>query len=191
MKKKESKTDVCSHKHSIFLDNFIRRIFQNPLKIIGSYIKEGDVVMDIGCGSGFFTIDMAKVVGPKGRVYAVDLQKEMLSKLETKIRKHHFEDRVVLHNCNENSIALEKDVKADFVLAFYMVHETPDHKKFLAEIKSVLKPGGKFLIVEPVFHVSKKRFEQFTQTAIDLGYSLLDKPPKKGGRSLLLSVANG
>ncbi len=81
------KGDVCSHSHSIFLDNFFRRLFQHPKRIIGEYIKEGDTAIDLGCGPGFFSIDMAKMVGSTGKIIAVDLQKEMLEKVKEKPQK--------------------------------------------------------------------------------------------------------
>jgi len=74
---------VCSPGHSFFLDNFIRRIIQNPRKIVGEYIQEGDTILDLGCGPGYFSIAMAKMVGSKERIIAVDLQKKMLEKVET------------------------------------------------------------------------------------------------------------
>lgn len=186
MKYMLDKAHVCSHNHSIFLDNFIRRLFQNPTKITKGYINEGDTVIDLGCGSGFFTTDMATMVGKNGKVYAVDLQKEMLTKLVKKLERYNLKDRVVIHQCKAGSISLEK-VGADFILAYYMVHETPDHKTFLKEVRSLLKPDGKFLMVEPPFHVSKKKFNQISQSAIEVGFNILDRPCKKGGMSLLLT----
>jgi ubiquinone/menaquinone biosynthesis C-methylase UbiE len=180
--------DVCSHDHSFFLDNFIRRLIQNPRKIVGEYIKDGDTVVDLGCGPGYFSMDMAKMVGESGHVIAVDLQPEMLEKVGKKAKKFNLSKRIMLHHCSQDKIGLSQDVKADFVLAFYMVHETPNPVKFLEEVKSLLKEGGKCLIVEPRFHVSKKQFQQVVQEAENIGFKILDPPLKKGGRSLLVSV---
>jgi len=188
MYNKEYKGDVCSHSHSFFLDNFFRRLFQNPKKIVGEYIKDGDTVIDLGCGPGFFSIDMARMVGNSGRVYSVDLQKEMLEKVEKKAFNLGLSKQIFLHHCLQEKIGLNDDVKADFILAYYMVHETPDHINFLKEVKSLLKSGGRFLLVEPIFHVSKDRFKKITKDIKALGFSILNTPSKKGGRSLLLSV---
>lgn len=185
---KEYKGDVCSHSHSFFLDNFVRRMIQNPKKIVGEYIHEGDTVMDIGCGPGYFSIDMAEMVGKSGKLIAIDLQKGMLEKLEKKAKGRCLEDRIIFHNCLQDKIGLSEDIKADFILAFYMVHETLDPVKFLKEVKSLLKEGGKFLLVEPLFHVSKEKFHQITQDIKDIGFKICATPSKKGGRSLLLSA---
>lgn len=188
MYNKEYKGDVCSHSHSFLLDNFFRRIIQNPKKIVGEYIKNGDTVIDLGCGPGYFSIDMAQMVGNAGKIYSVDLQKKMLETVETKAKSKGLADRMMLHNCPQNKIGLKDDLKADFILAFYMVHETPDHINFLKEIKTLLKKRGLFLLVEPIFHVSKKHFQKVTQDVLNIGFTILDTPKKKGGRSLLLSV---
>jgi len=188
MYNKEYKGDVCSHTHAFFLDNFFRRIIQNPKKIVGEYIAEGDTVIDLGCGPGYFSIDMARMVGSSGKVIAVDLQKEMLEKTQGKAKRLSLEDRIIFHNCPQDKIGLNGDMKADFILAYYMVHETPDHFKFLTEVKTLLKEQGKFLLVEPRFHVSKKQFQQIARDVENAGFKILGSPPKKGGHSLLLSV---
>ncbi len=67
-----------------FFDNLIRKIFQDPDKIVGPYVRPGMTVMDIGCGPGFFTLAMARMAGPEGRVIAVDMQQEMLDLVKKK-----------------------------------------------------------------------------------------------------------
>ncbi|NOX32513.1 MAG: class I SAM-dependent methyltransferase [Deltaproteobacteria bacterium] len=188
MYNKDYKGDVCSHKHSFFLDNVFRRVIQNPKKIVGEYIKDGDTVIDLGCGPGYFSIDMAKMVGETGRVISVDLQPEMLEKVEKKAEKQNLFRRITLHSCPQERIGLPLDVAADFVLVFYMLHETPHPDIFLQEVKTFLKKDGKCLIVEPLFHVSKKQFQKLTQDVKNIGFTILGRPSKKGGRSLLVSL---
>ena len=69
---------VCPAALAGSLDNRIRRWFQNPQKILSPYIKEGMTVLDIGCGPGFFSVEIAHLVGKTGRVIAADLQEGML-----------------------------------------------------------------------------------------------------------------
>ncbi len=64
---------VCPVERAGSLDNRIRRWLQDPQKILGPYIEEGMTILDIGCGPGFFSIDMAQMVGKSGRVIASDL----------------------------------------------------------------------------------------------------------------------
>jgi ubiquinone/menaquinone biosynthesis C-methylase UbiE len=188
MYNKNFKGDVCSHSHSFFLDNFIRRIIQNPKRILGDYIREGDTIIDLGCGPGYFSIDMAELTGETGKVIAVDLQKEMLAKVGKKAAARHLAERIHLHQCDQNFIGLAPETKADFILAFYMVHETPDPVAFLEQVKELLKPGGRFLLVEPIFHVSKVQFKNMLASALKVGFKKLDMPRRKGGRSMLLSL---
>ena len=73
------KNRVCPVTLAGGLDNTIRKWLQNPRKILGPYIKEGMIVLDVGCGPGFFSIELAQMVGNSGRVVAADLQEGMLS----------------------------------------------------------------------------------------------------------------
>ncbi len=182
------KGHICRARHSFALDNFIRRLFQKPLKIAGPYIKKGDRVIDMGCGPGFFSIAMAKMAGPSGQVIALDLQREMLDKVARKARKKGLEDRIRLHQCPQDNLGLDPDIKANFILAFYMVHETPDPRKFFIQAKPHLKPGGRFLVVEPRFHVTRKKFAQISEYALDAGFEIIGRPSGKGGPSLLLGI---
>ena len=76
---------VCPVERAGSLDNRVRKWLQNPKKILEPYITEGMIVLDVGCGPGFFSIDMAQMVGNSGRVIASDLQEGMLQKVRNKI----------------------------------------------------------------------------------------------------------
>jgi len=149
---------VCPVENAGHLDNFIRRWLQNPKKILEPFIKPGMSVMDYGCGPGFFTVDMAKMVGPTGRVFAVDIQEGMLEKLNRKLLNTDLADRIQPHLCQSEGIRLSERI--DFVLAFYVIHEIPGQEMFFREIVSMLKPGGSLLMVEPPFHVTKSAFKK-------------------------------
>lgn len=181
--------DVCSHKHAFFLDNFIRRLFQNPKKIMGPYIRPGDTVLDLGCGPGYFSIDMAEMVGESGRVFAVDLQKEMLAKVARKAALKNLSPIIHLHQCTQTDIWPHQEVQADFILAYYMVHETPDFNSFFSRVSRLLSPTGQFLIVEPPFHVSGTLFNEIIRAARKNGFAVTDRPKRKGGKSILLTLA--
>jgi len=176
---------VCPHTISFFLDNWFRKLIQNPNKIVGPYIKNGDIVIDIGCGPGFFSIEMAKLVGKNGTVIAVDLQEKMIGHVKKKAARHGLQDRMEFHQCGPDRIGLNR--QADFILAYYMVHETPTPLHFFKEIKEMLKEGGQLLVVEPKMHVSKAMFDQMLDDAAAAGLKTVALPKKKGGRSILFS----
>ena len=165
----DPKNRVCPVERAGSLDTRMRRWLQNPSKILAPYIKEGMTVLDFGCGPGYFTIDMVKMVGKSGRVIAADLQEEMLQILKKKIQATEFEVRITLHKSGENKIGLTS--KIDFALVFYVIHELPGPEDFFKEIVSILKPGGQVLIVEPPFHVSKTEFLNTINMAENAGLS--------------------
>lgn len=170
----ERNNRVCPVENAGSLDNKLRRWVQNPRKILKPYVREGMTVLDVGCGPGFFSLDMAELVGESGRVIAADLQDGMLQKLRNKIQGTELEKRITLHPCEKDRIRVSAAV--DFVLVFYMFHEVPNQEDFLGEIGSILKPNGQVLIVEPPFHVSKAAFEEMVRNAGNAGLELVDRP---------------
>ena len=168
------KTRVCPAERAGRLDNRIRRWIQNPQKLLKPYIQEGMTVLDIGCGPGFFSIDMAQMVGKSGRVIAVDLQEGMLRKLRAKIQGTELDERITLHKSEENRMGVSEEV--DFALAFYVLHEIPNRKEFFEELKSILKPKGQALIAEPPFRVSKAAFKETIAKARDAGFTPAEGP---------------
>ena len=178
------KNRVCPISLAGSLDNKIRRYLQNPRKILGPYIEEGMTVLDIGCGPGFFSIELAQLVGKSGRVIAADLQEGMLRKIRDKIQGTELEERIRLHKCETDKLGLSE--KVDFVLAFYMVHEVPDKQSFLNEIKSILKPNGRILIIEPPFHTSKKVFDAIVRKAQEAGLKVINRPKIFPNRNIYL-----
>ena len=114
---KEDKNRVCPVELAGSLDNKLRRWLQNPRKILAPYIKEGMRVLDIGCGPGFFTIEMAMMVGVNGKVFAADLQEGMLQIIKAKIAGTSIEKIITLHKTQQDRINLNESV--DFILVFY------------------------------------------------------------------------
>jgi ubiquinone/menaquinone biosynthesis C-methylase UbiE len=168
------KNNVCPVERAGSLDSKFRRWFQNPQQILRPYVNKGMIILDIGCGPGFFSVDMAQMVGQSGRIIASDLQEGMLRKLRNKIKGTELEERIILHKCEEDKIGLEEQV--DFILAFYMVHEIPHKDIFFKDIGSILKTAGLILIVEPPFHVSKKAFNQTLEKARAAGLIVCEGP---------------
>ena len=175
---------VCPVGLAGHLDNRIRRWVQNPEKILGPYIEEGMTVLDVGCGPGFLSVDMAKLVGQSGRVIAADLQEGMLQKLRKKIQGTELEKRVTLHQCEKKRIGFSGRV--DFVLLFYVVHEIPSINGLFSEIEIILRPKGLVLVVEPPLHVSRKTFEKMVRKAHDAGLSVLERPRLFLSRAVIL-----
>jgi len=126
------------------------------------------------------------MVGESGKVIAVDIQEEMLEILRKKAAQHGLESIIVTHKSDPDRIGISE--KVDFALAFYMVHELPNAETFLKEIVSILKPKGKLLVVEPMFHVSATAFEKTIEVALQAGLSPISEPKISFSRSKLLSL---
>jgi len=160
------------------LDNRIRRWLQDPHKMLSPFVRPGMTALDIGCGPGFFSLGLAGLVGAAGKVIAVDLQEGMLDIVRAKVRGTELERVIQPHKCASDSLALDSGTAADFALAFYMVHEVPDKARFFREVYAALAPGGKFLLVEPPFHVSKKAFAATLALAAEAGFKALEGAPR-------------
>ena len=184
----KNKNRVCPLSRAKHLDMGLRKWIHNPKKILGEYIEKEMVILDVGCGSGFFSVAMAEMVDGPGKVIAADLQEGMLRKVEMKIKGNGLKNKIILHKCDEDRIGISEPV--DFVLAFYMMHEVPDQDNFLKEIKSILKENGILYIVEPKGHVSKKDFENTVNNAIELGFKPIKKPRIYLSRAVVFNKAS-
>ena len=102
----------------------VRKLWHNPDKILGPYICEGMKVLDIGCAMGFFSLPMAKMVGPEGRVICIDVQEKMLKSLLKKAQRAGVHERIETRLCSKNSFCLE-DIEEEigFALAFQAVSQ--------------------------------------------------------------------
>ena len=162
-------TRVCPIQLADSLDNKLRQWLQNPRKILEPYVSDGMIVLDVGCGPGFFSIELARLVGPSGRVIAADLQQGMLDKLATKIRATDLSTRMDLVKCDSSNLNISESV--DFILTFYMVHEVSDQAAIFRQLFQLLRDTGKILMVEPkMFHVSRSQFRKTVRQAEAVGF---------------------
>jgi ubiquinone/menaquinone biosynthesis C-methylase UbiE len=170
----EKSNRICPVEIASGLDNSLRKLLQNPQKLLKPYIAHGMTVLDLGCGPGYFSVGIAYLLNDTGKVIAADLQEGMLKKVGQKIKGTDLEQRIVLHKCMADKIDLTERV--DFVLAFYMIHEVPDQDRLFNELRSILKPDGRILIVEPKFHVSKVSFDAMIERLKDIGFEIKNGP---------------
>lgn len=175
---------VCPSWVCFTFDNPLRKIFQDPGKIVSPYIRTGATVVDIGPGKGYFTIPMCQLVGGEGRVIAVDIQEQMLKSIQRRAAAAGLAGNLTTHLSMPNDFGLA--VQADFVLAFWMVHEVPEAEQFFMNVKEIMKPEAIFLIAEPLFHVTKGRFDNTLKTAQDMGFKIAARPKISFSRAAAL-----
>jgi len=175
---------VCPWWMCYTFDNPLRRLIHNPEAILSPYVKAGQRIIDIGPGMGYFTIPLARKVGPSGHVTAIDVQEKMLIALNRRAEKYGVSE--IISTCLASPDSLGAHLPVDFVLAFWMVHEVPDKKRFFDEVHNLLKPDGLFLIVEPAIHVHENYFLKTLETAKDAGFLVKETPKIRMSRSALL-----
>ena len=177
---------VCPWWLAYTFDNPIRELFHKPRKMLSPYVKEGMRVMDVGCGMGFFSIGMAKLVGDNGKVIAVDLQQEMLDIMLKRAKHAGLADRISPQHCEPDKIGILE--KVDFILTFWMVHEVGNQKDFFSELGSNLTAGGKILMAEPKMHVSAEDIAQTIKIAQSTGLRLLEQPAIRFSHTALFGI---
>jgi 2-polyprenyl-3-methyl-5-hydroxy-6-metoxy-1,4-benzoquinol methylase len=179
---------VCPWWLGYFLASPLRRWSQDPGKILGPYIKEGMKVMDVGCAMGFFSLPLARMVGPTGQVVCIDLQEKMIKSLKKRAAKAGLADRIETRVCSPNSLEID-DIpgEIDFALAYAVVHEVPDSEALFSQVHQSMKPGSKLLLGEPKGHVSEDNFSQTITTARRCGFEVVDHPEIKRTRAVLLN----
>ncbi len=174
-----------------FLVNPLRRLIQNPEKILGPFIKDGMTAMDVGPGMGFFSIPMAKLAGENGKVICVDIQEKMLRALAKRAQKAGVANRIENRVCTPNSLCLvDLKEKIDFALAFAVIHEARDQKALFTQILQALTPSGYLLVSEPKGHVSVEKINQSIITALKCGFEEFAYPKITNCFSVLLSKKN-
>ncbi|HVP54995.1 MAG TPA: methyltransferase domain-containing protein [Candidatus Eisenbacteria bacterium] len=168
---------VCPWWLGYWLLNPLRRWRQDPRVILAPYVHEGMTVLEPGPGMGFFTLDLAHLVGPSGRVVAVDVQPRMINKLKRRLAKAGVDGRADVRVASADSMGLS-DLKGavDFTAAFYVVHEFPNHERFFSEVAEVSKSGAGLLVAEPKGHVSGTAFEAELDAAAKAGFGVVGRP---------------
>jgi len=159
----------------------------HPRRWLGPYVEKGMVVLEPGPGMGFFTLDLARMVGETGRVVAVDLQGEMVDALRRRASKAGLLDRVDLRVGRTDPFELDDlEGRVDLVVAIFVVHEMRDPDAFYASAHRALRPGGRLIVAEPRFHVPKREFERSLAAAERAGFSREESAPFKGPHAAML-----
>ena len=181
---------VCPWWLGYLLASPVRRWLQDPGEVVAPYVREGMTVLEPGPGMGFFTLELARRVGPTGRVIAVDMQPKMISSLIRRAARAGLSSRIDARVVPEKSMALTDLADAvDFTLAFALVHELPDPEPFFVEVAAASKVGATLLFAEPSGHVKPAEFEKELQFAVRAGFAVTSRPTIRRSVAALLAKA--
>ena len=181
-----SKTHLHHLDKASALESRLRLLLQNPRSILKRYIHSGMTVLDLGCGTGYFTLEIAKLLENKGKVIAADVQKGMLEILIHKLENSELRKQIQILNNQENILNLTD--KVDFILAFYSFHEMKYIDSITYELQKTIKPETKILISEQKFHVSKYTFNTIVQKMENIGFEIYKRPRIFLSRTVLMKI---
>jgi ubiquinone/menaquinone biosynthesis C-methylase UbiE len=147
-------------------DNLLRRLFSSPNKFC-RYVTTGQVVADLGCGPGYYTLALAECVGPEGKVYAVDSDEKVTRAEEKKAAKRGYHN-IEAHASSASDLSFIKDESVDFILANGLLCSIAPkhHEAAVNEIMRVLKPKGRaYLSVDKsqLSYVGKAEWEKIVE----------------------------
>lgn len=155
----------------------LRRLMLSPDKILQPFVRPGMAVLEPGPGMGYFTIPLAKMVGPSGRVVAVDIQPRMLANLRKRAAKLGLLEQLDLRLARPESMGIaDLAGKVDFALAFAVVHEMPSPAVFFTEAAGALRQNAAMLLAEPAGHVKPADFESELKDAVGAGFRIAARP---------------
>ncbi len=178
---------VCPWWVGYLLASPLRRVIQDPATILAPHVRPGMMVLEPGPGMGFFTLELARLVGDSGRVIAVDIQPRMITALKRRLDKAGLQARVDARVASPEALGVaDLHGRVDFVLAFAVVHELPNPAAFFHEVADALKIGGTMLLAEPSGHVRAGDFEAEIELARQASLNAVDGPSIRRSRAALL-----
>jgi ubiquinone/menaquinone biosynthesis C-methylase UbiE len=138
---------VMSHLGAEWLDRPERVAEEEPDKAIEALaIRPGATVADVGAGSGYMTVRLASAVGPTGRVYATDVQPEMIEKLTARVKTGHLQNVTPVLSATDDPRLPEGVL--DLILMVDVYHELAAPQRMLQQLKRALKPSGRMVLIE-------------------------------------------
>jgi SAM-dependent methyltransferase len=160
---------------------------QSPEKLLAPYLREGMTVLEPGPGMGFFTLPMAAMTGPTGRIVAVDIEERMLASLRRRAARAGLLTRIETRLAHPDSMGIS-DLKGavDFTLAFAVVHEMTSTTAFFCAVADALKPAGLLLFAEPSGHVKPEEFQTELAAACGAGLEVLERPAIRNNLAAVL-----
>lgn len=137
--------------------------YQKPHEVMHALgIKPGEIIADIGAGTGYFTFHLARHVGAKGKVYAVDVSPDMIRHINRRIRDGKTANVVTVLADNDDPLLPDGSVNRFFICDVW--HHVENQTKYLSLMKTIIKPGGEIVMID--FHKKELPFGPPTEMKI-------------------------
>ncbi len=136
------------HQFADMLDHPWRLRYREPADTVGILgISAGMTLLDLGCGTGTFTVEMARMVGADGVIHALDLQRSLLSRAQSRMQEAAVAAQVFFHHSGAYQLPLENS-SVDLAILIATLPQIPNKAQALAEVRRVLKPGARLAVSE-------------------------------------------
>ncbi len=138
------------------------------------YVSPGMTVLEPGPGMGWFTLPLARLVSPSGRVVARDLQPAMVAGLKGRAERAGLLERIDAAVCAADDLGIAEwrgGIDAAFLI--HVLHEVPDQSRLLGQLQGALRPGGRLLLLEPKGHVSASALREEVAEAERAGFRVI------------------
>ncbi len=152
----------------------LRRLLGSPEKLLSPYVAPGMTVLEPGPGMGWFTLPLARLVSPAGRVVARDVQPAMIAGLRKRAERAGLLERIDAAVCAADDLGIAAwmgGVDAAFLI--HVLHEAPDQGRLLGQLHGALRPGGRLLLLEPKGHVSDAALREEVAEAVRAGFRVI------------------
>ena len=169
--------------------NPFRKFAQSAKKSFGYCLSPGMTVLEVGPGMGFFSLDTARLIGPKGRLVCVDVQPRMIEALRRRAENAGLSERIDARVCEKSSLGVD-DLKGrvDLALVLFTAHEISDRPRFFSQVRATLAPQGRLFLAEPKLHVKQHLFDEIEGAALGAGFSLIEHPRMFRSRASLMAA---
>jgi ubiquinone/menaquinone biosynthesis C-methylase UbiE len=157
------------------LDLPLRRQYLDPGEVLGMYgVAGGMELLEIGCGTGLFTVEMARMLGDQGTVHAVDVQPAMIQRTQARTAGAGVAHMVQLHHCGVYDLPFADDT-IDLAVLISTLGEVPDKPAAFSELRRVLKPGARLGVTEELLFTTYQLAGSARRWAEDAGFRFLAK----------------
>ena len=155
----------------------LRKMWEHPRNVLKPWVNEGDTVFELGPAMGYFTLDLARLVGPSGRVICSEVQPKMLEALKRRLDRSGLKESVDARLGRPDDPCINDLTDTlDFAFLHHVIHEVTDPARVIGRVSAAMHPGGKVFLAEPNGHVSKAEFLEEVRLAQETGLRVTERP---------------